>query len=94
MEQREKQILKLQCVFSCMHAKFYSISSHLRYAFDLGGSEVLMAHGLPLASWAASEMGTPTFNAAGISTRSLSEMAGNSLHIVSETCLCYLHGDC
>ena len=76
-----------------MHAKFYSIFSPLGYAFDLGGSELLMAHGLPLASWGASEMGTSTYNASGISNRSLSKMAGNSMHMVSETCLCYLHGD-
>ena len=48
-----------------------------------GGAELLMAHGLPIAQWAATAMGTRKYNIVGLSNRGLSLLAGNSMHVVS-----------
>lgn len=61
--------------------------------FHLGGSELLMAHGLPIADWAAKAMGTDRWKGTGISNRGLSVLAGNSMHSASVPCFRYKHGN-
>lgn len=56
------------------------------FFFHLGGSELLMAHGLPIADWAAKAMGTDRWKGTGISNRGLSILAGNSMHSASVPC--------
>lgn len=48
-----------------------------------GGAELLMAHGIPMTSWAAAAFGTGVFNSTGISNRQLAVLAGNSMHTIS-----------
>lgn len=56
------------------------------HALCPGGAELLLAHGLPLADWAAKKMNTQQWNAAHINDYGLSKLAGNSMASPSATC--------
>lgn len=58
-------------------------SSERKEEWNLGGAELLLAHGLPTASWAAFAMRTSRFNVVGLSNRGLATLAGNSMHVAS-----------
>ena len=58
-------------------------SSERKEEWNLGGAELLLAHGLPTASWAASAMRTSRFKVVGLSNRGLATLAGNSMHVAS-----------
>lgn len=48
-----------------------------------GGAELLMAHGIPIAQWAADSMGVQRWISTGISNRGMASLAGNSMHAAS-----------
>ena len=61
--------------------------SDLSLLQNSGGSELLLAHGLPMSKWSAEAMGVAQFKAKGIGNRALASMAGNSMHAAAVACL-------